>query len=265
MNKKVLIFATSITIFHSTFSAHTDCFRPYRAEISNKSGGVANVKKTRGLSGVTRQDEIENNNSVTVMVKKRGAELKVSAGPEENKFTREIEFYSKEPNSFAANVVLNSKGVQTSGFYTKDHTYDVKVFNESGGVVKIIDGCSATGVGRSLSDGKTMTISVKPDSYIVVESGPENRKISYRINFADQTGENPTITFVKRGFMSSGVQQKNLEIQARRVFAPGGFVNYRAKIMAGQRLIKRKKAERNREQKDSIEAIPLRPHIRRAN
>ena len=263
MGKKLMVITLGLLVSGSIFAAHSRCFRPYRAEIINKSGGTADVKKVRGLSGLTRKDEIENNNTVTVMIKKRGAELDVTAGPEENKYSKEIEFYSKEPNTFsAANVMLNPKGIATSGFNTTDKPYQVKVMNESGGLVQITDSCGVSDVSRKLSDGKSMNISVKPDGYIMVQSGPENRKINYRVHFADKTGDNPTITFVKRGFMSSGIQHKNLDIQTRRVFAYEGFAFPKVTFMAAKKI--RGKKISPTKTNDAIDSLPERRHVRRA-
>jgi hypothetical protein len=219
MNKKMILLVVFFTA-PNLVASHSACFRPYRAEVSNKSGGVAIVQKTSGLSGIARKTEFDPNSAITIMVKKRGAELAVLAGPEDNKSLREIEFYSKEPNMFTAQVTLNPKGVSTSGFYTKNIVYNVKFINESGAIVRINDTCGIKGPERVLADGKSVTLSVQPGAYIMVQSGPENRKVNYRINFADQTGDNPTITFVKRGFMSSGIQHKNLELQAQRISMP---------------------------------------------
>lgn len=239
MKNRLFVLAVALLLASNAFGSHHDCFRAYRTTITNQSGGKAIVKKAKGISGISRKSEIPNHSAISILVKKRGAELEVSAGPEDNKSMREINFFSKEPNVFSANVYLNNKGVTSNGFYTKEQTYNVKLVNESGGMVKILDSCAASGTGKTLADGKSMTISVKPDGYIVVQSGPEDRKVNYRINFADQTDKNASITFIERGFMSNGIQHKGLDIRTQRVMAPKPF--QKAEIAAGKKIMKDRK------------------------
>lgn len=221
MNKLISALALGLIITGSQLAGtHSHFFRPYRAEISNKSGGLALIQKTNGISGISRRTEIENNTAVTVMVKRLGAELKVLAGPEGNKSMREVAFFCKEPNVFTAQVVLNPKGLTTNGFFTENKPYDVKVINDSGGNLVVLDTAAVTGIDRKqiLPDGKSSMLTVRPGSFIVVHSGPENRKMNYRINFAEQTGSNPTVIFTKReGLTRKGVQTKNVEITTDRV------------------------------------------------
>ncbi len=219
MNKIVSALALGLIITGSQLAARSDCFRPYKVEFSNKSGGLATVQKTNGISGISRKTEMENNSAVTVMVKRLGAEIKVIAGPEGNKSMREIEFFCKEPNVFTAQVVLNPKGVTTSGFYTENKSFEVRIINESGGNLKVFDIVAVTGLDpkQILADGKSVLLTVQPGASIMVHSGPENRKVNYRINFAEQTGANPTVTFTKRGFTNRGIQHKNVEIKTQRV------------------------------------------------
>ncbi len=263
MNKRIVVVALSLISSGSAFAARSECFRPYRVEISNKSGGLADVKRVKGLSGVSSTTEIPYQSSIIVMVKKRGAELKISAGPEDAKSTREIEFYSKEPNSYSANVILNQKGVATNGFSTKEMIYQIKVINESGGNVKITETCAVSGAGNTLGEGKSMTMSVKPDGYIVVQSGPEGKKVTYRITFADQTGDNPTLTFSKRSFMSSGIQQKNLDVQIKRVLGNRIFIptgpHAKTQVKITGRLVHKKKSAGETKKKETKKKMKAQP------
>jgi hypothetical protein len=253
MNKLIGALALSFIITGSQFAARSDFFRPYRTEISNKSGGLALVQKTNGISGLSRKTEMENNTSVTVMVKKLGAELKVMAGPEGNKTMREVEFFCKEPNVFTAQVILNPKGVTTNGFYTENKPYDVRVINESGGNLVVLDAGVVTGLDRKqvLPDGKASMLTVRPGSFIVVHSGPENKKMNYRINFAEQTGANPTVIFKNRGFANRGVEHKNVEIRTQRVYVFRGLHRPHARAAAETVVMKKAtRAKRERSRRD---------------
>ncbi len=218
MNKPIYAIALSLICCSSAVEARQNCFRPYQAMVSNFSGGLADVKKTKGICGITRKTDIENRQSVHIIVKMRGAKLKVEAGPEGNKSTREIEFYSKNYKSTELpQVVLNLKGFASKGFYAKEQTFNVELKNESGGNAKLVDGCAVSGIGSTISQDKSIKISVKPDSYVIIESGPEHQKVSYKIRFVDQIGDHPTIILGQRGFFTSGISGRHLLIQSHRI------------------------------------------------
>ncbi len=216
MNKRVSALALCLIVTGSQFAARSDCFQPYHAEISNKSGGLAIIQKTSNISGLSRRSEIENNTTVKVMVKKAGAELHVVSGPENDKTSHVVPFFCKEPNTLTGHVTLNPKGVETRGFYTENKAYDVKIVNESGGILTILN-TVATGIkDHTLADGSSAMLTVRPGGSIDVHTGPENRKILHHIMFAEQTGANPTITFGSRGLIHSGIHSKDLVIAKGR-------------------------------------------------
>lgn len=217
MNKLLTILTLSTLLSANIFAAHSACFRPYSVSVANKSGGMAEVKKTEGIRGVAKKSEIPNNSSVRIIIQKRGAQIEIKAGPEGNKSEREVKFYSKDPRNFRPMVVLNPKGLSTEGFSTKLVNFSVKIENQSDGTARIIDTCDASGKGSTIGEGKSTSISVRPSGYIIVEAGPENQKMRYKIIFADQRGDNPSIILGKRGFFTSGVQGKSLDIQVKRV------------------------------------------------
>lgn len=219
MIKRIGALALSLIITSSQFAARSDCFRPYQAEISNKSGGLAIVQKTHGIAGISRKVELENNSTIRVMIKRLGAELEVLAGLEDAKSLRHVKFFCKEPNTPTAQVILNPKGIATSNFYTENKPYDVKIINESGGNLMVVETVAAGSMKQTtLVDGKTATLTVRPGAYIVVKAGPENKKVSYRIDFAEQTGVNPTVLFTNRSFTSRGITHKDVEVKAYREF-----------------------------------------------
>ena len=113
-------------------------------------------------------------------------------------------------------AVLNQKGFIASGFSTKPITFSVKIENNSEGTARIIDTCDTSGKGATIGNGKSTSIIARPSSHIIVEAGPEKQKIQYKITFADQRGENPTVILGQRGFFSSGVQGRNIDLQVRR-------------------------------------------------
>lgn len=242
MNKIVSALALCLIITGSQFAARSDCFRPYKAEISNKSGGLAVVQKTHGISGISRKAELENNSTIHVMIKKLGAELEVMAGPEDAKSMRHVKFFCKEPNTFTAQVMINPKGLTTSNFYTENKPYDVKVINESGGNLMVVETVAAGSMKQTtLVDGKAATLTVRPGAYIVVKAGPENRKVSYRIDFAEQTGANPTVVFTKRSFVTRGITHKDVEVKAYREFHGIGIRKPIRRAAAEQAIMQRTK------------------------
>ena len=264
MNKITKTLIATLLCSTQLFASHSDCFRNYTVTLINRSGGEADFKKTRGIRGASRQTELENNSSIQLLIQKRGAEIEVKTGPEGNKSNHAIKFYSKDFRNYRPTVTLNQKVHVADGFSQKPINFNVKIENQSGGTARIVDACDASGRGNSISDGKTISINVKPSGYIVVEAGPEKQKIRSKIIFADQTGDQPTITLIKRGFMSKGVQGRNVEIQAQRVPAVARMKQSKPapKVKKGKEAPK-KISYKNQGIKDKPAYIN--PHVRRAN
>ena len=217
MNKYIKALLLSLLCSAQLFASHSDCFDPYKVTLINKSGGIADVKRTKGIRGASKNSELENKSSIRILIQRRGSEITIQAGPEDNKSSREITFYSKDFRSYLPTVVLNQKGFSAEGFSQKPINFSVKIENQSGGTARILDTCDTSGKGSTIADGKSITINVKPSSYIIVQAGPEKQKIQTKIVFAEQSGDQPSITLVKRGFMSRGIQSRNLKLQAQRV------------------------------------------------
>ena len=244
MYKKVgllsLVFTSIIT------SAPRDCFQPYQVNLINQSGGIAMVKKAKNIAGIAGGQELENNSSATMMIKKRGATLEVMAGEEDKKTEREITFFGKEPGIFAAYVTINPKGVATSGFSTKDQSYNVRLVNQSGGTVQVFQECKGkvTSINR-IGEGQSVNIAVRPGMFIDVQSGPENRKINYRLTFGDRTGDKPTINFVKRSFLNRGIQATDINVQTGRVGRIAKFsdISRRAQLRTSKALLKQQQKQ----------------------
>ncbi len=232
MNVYVKALLLSLLCSAQLFAA-PDCFQKYNVTLINKSGGDADISKTNGICGASRKTEIPNNGSLRVVITKRGAELSVKAGPEDGKSRRSIKFFSKHHRSHSPSVTLNSKGFVAEGFSQKMITFPVKIENQSGGIAKIVETCDTTGRRTAIADGKSAKITVKPSSYIVVEYGPEKQKTRAKVIFAEQTGDQPSVTFVKRGFISRGVHGRDLHMQT-----------HRAPIMRMHRTRKAKKEEK---------------------
>lgn len=240
MKKIYSALALALLITGNQFAARSECFRPYHAEISNKSGGIATIQKTHGISGISRNQVMENSTAMRVMIKKLGAEFKVMAGPEGNKTMREVAFYCKEPSTtLTAQVILNPKGLTTNGFYTENKPYDVIIMNDSGGILEVLDTVATGVIDHKIADGKSAKLTVRPGGYIIVLAGAENRKVKYRINFAEQTGINPTVTFTKRSFTNRGIQSKNVEIKTHRVYSVRNARRTPAQLAAETVLTKR--------------------------
>lgn len=271
MKNYVSLLILSVLCSASIFADHRSCFDPYQVTLINRSGGIADVTKTKGIRGASKKTELENNSSIKILIQKRGAEITVKAGPEDNKSSREIDFYSKDFRHYQPTVVLNQKGFSAEGFSQKPINFSVKIDNQSGGNARIIDTCDTSGKGSSIADGKSTTIQVKPSSYIVVEAGPEKQKLQTKIVFAEQSGDQPLITLVKRGFMSRGIQSRNLKIQTQRV--PVMFkkhVRPMQRSMAPVAKVKNGKLMRNGRYRKRAIVIPEQPkyinrHVRRAN
>lgn len=227
MNKYIKILITSILCSAQIFASHGDCFRKYSLTLANQSGGIADFKSTKGIRGACRKTELENNSAIKIWIQRRGAKISIKAGPEGSKTTRTVTFYSKHYKSHNPSVTLNQKSFTTEGFSQKLATFSVKIENQSGGIARILDACDASGKGISIGDDRSTKIVVKPSSNIIVEYGPEKQKNKTKIVFADQTGEQPTVTLAQRGFFSRGIQSRNLEIQAQRV----PVVRYRRRHM----------------------------------
>ena len=264
MNKYIKALLLSLLCSAQLFADRSDCFEPYKVTFINKSGGIADVKKTKGIRGASKNSELENNSSVKILIQNRGSEITVKAGPEGNKSSREIKFYSKDFRSHLPTVVLNQKGFSAEGFSQKPINFCVKIENQSGGIARILDTCDASGKGSTISDGKSITINVKPSSYIVVQAGPENQKIQTKIVFAEQSGDQPSITLVKRGFMSRGIQSRNLKIQAQRV--PAIFKKHIKQVLKVEKV---KNGRKTRYRRRAI-IVPekteyINRHVRRAN
>ncbi len=264
MIKYIKALLLSLLCSAQLFASHSDCFDPYKVTFINKSGGAADVKKTKGVRGVSKNTELENNSSIKILIQKRGAEITVKAGTENNKSSREIKFYSKDFHSHQPTIVLNPKGFSTEGFSQKPINFSVKIENQSGGTARILDTCDASGKGSTIGDGKSTTVNVKPSAYIVVEAGPEKQKIQTKIVFAEQSGDQPLITLVKRGFMSRGIQSRNLKMQVQRV--PAILKNHT------RPLPKVKKIKNGRSGRNGRRAIIvpgktayINRHVRRAN
>ncbi len=217
MNKIIKTLITALLCSTPLFASHSDCFRNYTVTLVNRSGGDADFEKTQGVRGVSRHTKLDNNSSIQILIQKRGANIEVKAGPEGNKSNRNVHFYSKDFRNHRPTVTLNQKGLTADGFSQKPISFNVKIENQSGGTAQIIDACDSSGRGNSISDGKTTSISVKPSGYIIVEAGPEKQKIRSKIVFAEQTGDQPAVTLIQRGFMSKGIQGRDLEIQAQRI------------------------------------------------
>lgn len=216
MNKKTALLAL-IACYSAAFGARGDCFNSYNVQVNNNSGGLMEVKKTKGLVGISRKTELQDGQSARALVQRRGSELRVVAGPEDDKSTRNVTLHSRMIGAHQPEITFTEHGIETRGFYTKDNNYRVLITNQSGGIAKIVDTCQVTGASQKLAQGSSMNITVKPDSYIVAEIGPEKKKVTYQINFADQTGKEPTITFGKRGFTTNGVIPKDLLIKTERI------------------------------------------------
>ena len=217
MNKSFKLVLAGLFCSLQLVASHSDCFRKYMVTLSNQSGGAADIKSTKGIRGASRKTELDNNDSIRILIQKRGAELTVNAGPENNKSTRTVKFYSKNFRNHNPSVTLNQKGFVAEGFSQKEVNFSVTIVNQSGGIAHILDTCEATGKGTTIADGKSSKITVKPSGYIVISSGPEKQKSQTKVVFADQTNDQPSLTLTKRGFFNKGVQSKGLEVQTQRV------------------------------------------------
>ena len=267
MNKYLKALLLSLLCSAQLFASRSDCFDPYKVTFINKSGGIADVKRTKGIRGASKNTELENNSSIRILIQKRGSEITVKAGPEDNKSSREIKFYSKDFRHHQPTVVLNQKGFSAEGFSQKPINFSVKIENQSGGTARILDTCDASGKGSTIGDGKSTTINVKPSSYIVVQAGPEKQKIQTKIVFAEQSGDQPSITLVKRGFMSRGIQSRNLKIQAQRMPA---ILKKHIKRLPKVKKIKNGRNGRNGRYRRRTIIVPeqteyINRHVRRAN
>ncbi len=217
--KKIVIMALAIglSLNPSLFASHDDCFQPYSVRMVNRSGGDADVHRAKGIRGVSRKSIIENNSAITLRVIKRGASINVEFGPENHKTSKDIDFYGKEYHNYNPSLTLSQKGVSAQGFSQKPVSLTVKIENQSGGIARIIDSCDVSGRGATIANGKSTTITAKQSGYIILEAGPEKQKVRSKIVFAEQTGDQPSITIVGRGFISNGIQSKNLIIQSKRL------------------------------------------------
>lgn len=218
MNKKSVLIAV-FACYAAALSAREDCFNSYNIAVNNNSGGLLEVKKTKGLVGISRKTELQDGQSATAVVKRRGSELKVVAGPEDQKSSRSVDIHSRMIGAHQPEITFTQNGIETRGFYTKDNNYKVVINNQSGGIARILRTCQVSGTPQKVAPGKSVNISVKPDAYIIVEIGPEKKKVTYQINFADQTGKEPSITLGKRSFSTNGIMPKDLLIRSQRITA----------------------------------------------
>ncbi len=226
MKRIIQVLIAALLCTTQLFASRSDCFRNYNVTLTNHSGGVADFKSTKGVRGASRKTELENHQSLRLLITQRGAEITVKAGPEGQKSTRKVKFYSKNYKNHNPAVTLNPKNFSAEGFSQKEVTFSVNIENQSGGIARIVDSCDSTGKGTSIADGKSTRITVKPSGYVVILSGPEKQKSKTKVIFADQSGDNPSVTLVKRGFFTRGIQSKDLEIQAQR--AP--IITYRKRF-----------------------------------
>jgi hypothetical protein len=218
MFKKLAAVVTALTLVPSIAASHTANFQSYSLTINNNSGGVLDIKKARGLSisGISRSVDLLDGQSVKAMVKHRNSMIQVVAGPENQKTVRTVQIHNKMLGSHAPSITFNEKGASTSGFYTQEKPYSVTINNRSGGIAQILDTSEATGKGTMIAPMKSAYITVKPNANILIEMGPEKRKLTYKIHFADQSGRNPTITLMRRNFTSNGIHATDVQIQSRR-------------------------------------------------
>jgi hypothetical protein len=217
MNKFLKALIAGLLCSTQIFASHSDCFRKYNVTLTNHSGGIADFKSTNGVRGASRKTELDKHQSLRLLITRRGAEVTVKAGPEGQKTSRKIKFYSKNYQNHNPSVTLNQKGFTAEGFSQKEVTFSVNIENQSGGIARIVDSCDSTGKGTNIADGKSARITVKPSGYVVILAGAEKQKSQTKIVFADQSGDKPSVTLVKRGFFTRGIQSKDLEIQAQRV------------------------------------------------
>lgn len=207
---------TAFALVPSAFAAHTSNFQPYSLVINNNSGGLLEVKNSKGLSGISRKMDIEEGQSATAMVKRRGSELRVVAGPENNKKGHVVRVYNKMQGAHRPSVTFTETGVVTNGFFTQEKNFRVTLVNHSGGIARIVDASDTTGKGLQISPRQSTVITVKPNSFITIEAGPEKSKMVYKVQFADQTGKNPTIQLTKRSFSSNGIRATDVVVQSQR-------------------------------------------------
>ena len=218
MFKKIVAIITALTLVPSVAASHTANFQSYSLTINNNSGGILDIKKARGLaiSGIARNVDLLDGQSVKTMVKHRNSMIQVVAGPENEKTVRTVQIHNKIPGGHAPSITFNEKGVSTAGFFTQEKSYSVTINNRSGGIARILDATEATGKGTQIAPMKSTSITVKPNANILIEMGPEKRKLSYKIHFSDQSGRTPTITLTRRSFTSNGISAVDVQIQARR-------------------------------------------------
>jgi hypothetical protein len=233
-------------VVHTPIAARSDCFRPYRVEIANQSGGLAVIQKSNGLAGIARKAEIPNNQAVTVMVKRRGASVDILAGSEGTKSSRAVTFYGKEPNSFPAQVALLPKEVSTKGFHTQNASYTVKLTNQSGGILSIVGGCvTVPDTHRTMAEDSSVMLSVQPGDFIIIQSGVENKKVKHRLLFSEQHGANPVVTVTKRGFTTRGINHKDVDVQTQRFFGNKGL--YKVRTQVTKKFLSKRKAQQDQQ------------------
>ena len=95
MNKVVLALAVSLSFLASTAHAKSRCFTPYDVRIVNQSGGPAELKGSRDVSGMRRGDEVPTGRSKRIVVEDIGASARFEFGEEKAESTKSVEFYGK--------------------------------------------------------------------------------------------------------------------------------------------------------------------------
>ena len=219
MNKFIIALALSAGLLASTAQAD-HCFTPYDVRIVNQSGGPAELKSSKNISGIRREDEINNGTSQVVRVEDLGAQARFEFGPEKEEVTKSVPFYEK--TGVVATVVLGSKGaISTSGFNTKaGEKYEVTIKNQSGGYVDVLQSCDVAFKG-SIRDGETQVIKVRAGSELVLKMGPKKAKKVYKITFSTPSStRQPVIVLQQPTFFHPAIQPENVNLRRGRVGNP---------------------------------------------
>ena len=219
MNRFKVAIAISLAMLASTaFGKVTDCFNPYHVRVVNQSGGEAELKRSRNISGWRKgiNNAIKNYNSKDIVVENLGASLTVEHGPEDKEKTDSLKFYEK--TGAVPMVILKGTSIETRGFNTqRGPQYNVVIKNESGGKAKIVGSCEAA-VRGDIDNKSSRDVKVRSGSTITISMGPKGNKKEYKIRFSTPTeGGKPTIRLQQGGWFRPAITGSDVRFGAGRV------------------------------------------------